>query len=131
MRASARTIHVVVVFERSFLDGGDTHLLEESEIVLDMPVVGDATIPDLQQISGNQRDRPAVAPNRPERAREMLGEAHVHRDVRAGHDHLVNRDLQVRHCAMKCVRREERYFRPLRPAGRQSMIGEVIGDSAL
>jgi hypothetical protein len=42
------------VFERSFLDDGDTHLLQESQVVLYMPIVGDATVPDPQQIGGNE-----------------------------------------------------------------------------
>src|SRR5258708_7500664 len=33
------------VLGRSFLHGGDTHLLQEIEIVLYMPIVGDATVP--------------------------------------------------------------------------------------
>src|ERR1700730_2985361 len=77
------------VFEHSFLDGGDTHLLQESQVVLDMPVVGDATIPDLQQIGSNERNQPAVAPDCPERAREVSCEVHVHRDVGACHDHFM------------------------------------------
>jgi hypothetical protein len=31
-----------------------THLLQESEVVPDMPIVGDATVPDPQQIGGNE-----------------------------------------------------------------------------
>src|ERR1700720_3305616 len=36
--------------QRSFPDGGDTHLLQKREGILDMPIVGDATAPNPQQI---------------------------------------------------------------------------------
>src|SRR5271163_806068 len=42
---------------RSFPDRGDAHLLQEREVVLDVPVVADMTIADLQQIGGNERHR--------------------------------------------------------------------------
>src|SRR5260221_1390626 len=57
-----KQLTLLPVVERSFLDGGDTHLLQESKVVLDMPVVADATFPDLQQIGGNEGNRLAVAP---------------------------------------------------------------------
>src|SRR5260221_2458640 len=54
---SCRSMAETPFLEHSVLDGGDTHLLQESEVVLDAPIVGDATIPDLQQIGGNEGNR--------------------------------------------------------------------------
>src|SRR5882757_3810901 len=81
----------------SQVDLGDAHLLQQRQIVLDMPVVGDAAVLDLDQIRSDEEDRLALALRLPELAGEMAGEIHVHGDVVAGDDHLLHGDLEIGH----------------------------------
>src|SRR6266853_2438967 len=91
---------------QSRADLGDPHLLQQREIVLDVPIVGDAAVLDLDEVGGDEGDRLALALRLPEPAGEMAGEVHMHGDVIAGHDYLLHRDLEVGHRGAKPARGE-------------------------
>src|SRR5258708_3181624 len=116
---------------RSHVDLGDAHRLQQRQIVLDVPVVGDAAVFDLDEVSGDEGYRLAFALRLPEPAGEMAGEIHMHGDVVAGDDHLLHRDLEVGHCGAELAAGEGRPLRALRPARRQGVIGEVGRDGLL
>src|SRR5712672_1456378 len=86
---------------RSRANLGDAHQLQQRQIVLDVPIVGDAAVLDLDEVSSNEGDRLALALRLPEPTGEMAGEAHMHGDVVAGDDHLLHRDLEVGHGGAK------------------------------
>src|SRR6266481_8871117 len=100
---------------QSRADLGDSHFLQQRQIVLDVPIVGDAAVLDLEEVSGDEGDRLAFALCLPELAAEMAGEVHMHRDIVAGDDHLRRRDLEVGHGGAEPARSEGRSFRSLRP----------------
>src|SRR5712675_2510140 len=102
----------------SLVDLGDAYLLQQRQIVLDVPIVGDAAVLDLDEVGGDKGDRLALALRLPEPAGEMAAKSHMHSDVVAGHDYLLHRDLEVGHRGAKPARGEGRSFRPLRPARR-------------
>src|SRR5229473_699833 len=116
---------------RSLVDLGDAHFLQQRQIVLDMPIVGDAAVLDLDEVGGDEGDRLALALRLPEPAGEMAGEVHMHGDVVAGDDHLLHGDLESGHGGAEASRGEGRSFRSLRPARRQRVIGEVGRDGLL
>src|SRR6266849_7935589 len=93
---------------QSRADLGDAHLLQQRQIVLDVPIVGDAPVLDLEEIGGDEGDRLALALRLAEPAGEMAGEAHVHGDVVAGDDHLLHRDLEVGHGGAELTPRARR-----------------------
>src|ERR1700720_4257179 len=68
-------------FQRSRTDLGDSQLLEQRQIIFDVPVVGDAAVSDLDEIGGDEGDRLSLALRLAEGAGEMSGEAHVYDDV--------------------------------------------------
>src|ERR1700732_4526717 len=112
---------------RSRGDLGHAHLLQQCEIVLDVPIVGDAAVLDLEEVSGDEGDGLAVALDPAEGASEMAGEAHVHGDVIAGEDHLFYRHREVGNCGAELARGKSRPFRSLRAARRQGTIGKGGG----
>jgi hypothetical protein len=57
--------------------GHDADLLEEREIVFQMPVVGDPAVVDTHDVGGCEIDRLAGARASHESAGEMAGEAHM------------------------------------------------------
>src|SRR6266566_4573667 len=65
---------------RSRGDLGDAHILQQREIVLDVPIVGDAAVLDLDEVSSDEGVGLAVALDLAEGAGEMAGETHVHGD---------------------------------------------------
>src|SRR5712671_71577 len=102
----------------SLVDLGDAYLLQQRQIVLDVPIVGDAAVLDLDEIGGDEGDRLALALRLPEPAGEMAGEVHMHGDVIAGHDYRRPRGLGGGHRGARRARGEGRSFRPVRPARR-------------
>src|SRR5260370_14325697 len=110
---------------RSQADLGDTHLLQQRQIVLDVPVVGDPAVLDLDEVSGDEGDRLTFALPLTKLAGEMAGEAHMHGDVLAGDDHLLHRDLEIGHGGAETAGRERRAPRALRRAEPQPVIGEA------
>src|SRR6195256_449283 len=115
----------------SLVDLGDAYLLQQRQIVLDVPIVGDAAVLDLDEVGGDKGDRLALALRLPEPAGEMAGEIHVYGDVVAGDDHLFHRDLEVGHRGAEPARGKGRSFRSLRPACWQRVIDEVRRDGFL
>src|SRR5437879_8845553 len=113
---------------QSRADLGDAHLLQQRQIVLDVPIVGDAAVLDLDEVGGDEGDRLAFALRLPELAGEMAGEVHMHRDIVAGDDHLRRRDLEVGHGGAEPARSEGRSFGSLWPSPRQCAVGEVGRD---
>src|SRR5229473_2402184 len=113
------------------VDPGDAHFLQQRQIVLDVPIVGDATVLDLDEIGRDEGDRLAFALRLSELAGEVTGEVHVHGDIVAGNDHLLHRDLEIGHSSAETARSEGRSLRPLRAARRQRVIGEVKRDGLL
>jgi len=60
---------------RSGGDFRDAHLLEQRQVVFDVPIVGDPAVLDLHEIGGDEVDRLALALRLAERAGEMSGES--------------------------------------------------------
>src|SRR6266478_2891942 len=116
---------------RSQVDLGDAHLLQQREIVLDVPIVGDPAVLDLDEISSDEGDRLTFALPLAKLASEVTGEAHMQGDVVAGDDHLLHRNLEVRHSGAEPARSEGRSLRSLRSARRQRVIDEVGRDGFL
>src|ERR1700687_5614197 len=110
---------------------GDPHLLQQRQIVFDMPIVGDAAVLDLDEVSGDEGDRLALALRLPEPAGKMAGEVHMHRDGIARHDHFLHRDPEVGHGSAEPARDEGWSLRSLRSARRQRVIGEIRRDGFL
>jgi len=109
----------------------DAHLLEQREIVLDVPVVRYLAIGHFQKISRDELDclaRPLGGGKRPG---EMTTEHHVDGDVVAGEYHLVDLDRKVRNGGAERLRRECRAFESLRTAIGQRMVGEGRRDRSL
>src|SRR5260370_27564490 len=69
-------------------DLGDPHLLQQCQIVLDVPIVCDAAVLDLDEVGGDERDRLALALRLSEPACEMAGEGPIYGDVVARDYHL-------------------------------------------
>src|SRR5260221_6973887 len=97
-------------------DLGDPHLLQQCQIVLDVPIVCDAAVLDLDEVGGDERDRLALALRLPEPAREMAGEVHMPGDLVAGGDHLLYRDFEVGHGRAEAAPGKGGSFPPLRSA---------------
>src|SRR6266404_6385965 len=95
-------------------DLGDPHLLQQCQIVLDVPIVCDAAVLDLDEVGGDERDRLALALRLSEPACEMAGEVHMHGDVVAGDDHLLYRDFKIRHSGAEAARGKGGSFRSAR-----------------
>src|SRR5260221_5134086 len=112
-------------------DLGDPHLLQQCQIVFYVPIVGDAAVLDLDEVGGDERDRLALALRFSELAGEMAGEVHMRRDVIAGDDYLLHRNLEVRYSRAETARSEGRSLRSLRPARRQRVISEAGRDGLL
>src|SRR5258708_20964139 len=72
---------------RSLIDLGDAHFLQQRQIVLDVPIVGDAAVVDLDEVSGDEGDRLTFALCLPEPAGAMAGECQLRRRAVAGRDH--------------------------------------------
>src|ERR1700704_1047884 len=62
---------------QSRADLGDPHLLQQHQIVLDVPVIGDAAVLDLDEVGGDEGDRLAFALRLSELAGEMAGKVHM------------------------------------------------------
>src|SRR5258708_30330831 len=75
---------------------GDAHLLEQCQIIFDMPVVDDLAVFDLHKVGGDEIDLLAVALRLSALAGEIAGEFHVHGDVTSRNDHLFYPDGEVR-----------------------------------
>ena len=108
----------------------DSDLLEESEIVLKMPIVGDAAVPDAQDVRRDEVNRLAISLVPHEAPGEMAREAEMRDDAIADHQPLHHRHVQVGHCieeALACLRRPSR---SLRAALRQRVVDEVGPDRA-
>src|ERR1700720_2015740 len=75
----------------------DSDLLEESEIVLKMPIVGDAAVPDAQDVRRDEVDRLAIALVPHEAPGEMARETEMRDDAIADHQPLHHRHVQVGH----------------------------------
>src|SRR5258708_15518577 len=116
---------------RSLVDLGDPHFLQQRQIVLDVPIIGDAAVLDLDDVSGDEGDRLAFSLGLPELAAEMAGEVQMHRDIVAGDDHLLHDDLEVGHGGAEPARSEGRSFGSLWPSRRQCAVGEVGRDGLL
>src|ERR1700675_4711236 len=91
---------------RSLVHFGYAYLLQQRQIVLDVPIVGDAAVLDLDEVGGDEGDRLALALRLAEPAGEMAGEVHVHGDVVAGDYHLLHRDFEVGHGGAEPARGE-------------------------
>ena len=50
---------------------GDAHLLEQCQIIFDMPVVGDAAVLDLDEVGGDEGNGLTLTPRLAERAGEV------------------------------------------------------------
>jgi hypothetical protein len=63
----------------SLFDLGRAHLREQRQVVLDMPVVGDAAVRDLQQVGRDEIDRLTLALGLAEGPGEVAFEIYVDR----------------------------------------------------
>src|SRR5258708_4102510 len=116
---------------RSLVDLGDPHFLQQRQIVLDVPIIGDAAVLDLDDVSGDEGDRLAFSLGLPELAAEMAGEVQMHRDIVAGDDYLLHGDLEVRHCGSDAARIKGRRFVSLWPSRPQPVVCAVASDGFL
>src|SRR5260370_4427458 len=104
------------------IEMGDAHLLEQCQIIFDMPVVDDLAVFDLHKVGGDEIDLLAVALRLSELAGEMAGEFHVHGDVTSRNDHLFYPDGEAGHRAAELPGAEGRSLSPLRPPRRQRAV---------
>src|SRR5882672_3137597 len=76
-------------------------LLQQREVVLEMPVLGDAPAGDAVDVGGDEIDGPAVALARggtvAERPREVAREAQAANHAVAHQEHLLDLEVQIRH----------------------------------
>src|SRR5882672_11782395 len=93
-RPFAQTTSCDLLFS-SLVDLGDAHCSQQRQIVLDVPIVGDAAVLDLDEVGGDEGYWLALALRLPEPAGEMTGEVHMHSDVVACDDYLLHRNLEV------------------------------------
>src|SRR5258708_8515829 len=94
---------------------GDAHLLEQCQIIFDMPVVDDLAVFDLHKVGGDEIDPLAVALRLSELAGEMAGEFHVHGAVTPRADHLSSLAPPPRHPPPDLPRPQRLPPRPLLP----------------
>jgi hypothetical protein len=130
-RRARASRHVPPVAHPSGSNLGDAHLLEQCQIIFDMPVVGDAAVLDLDEVGGDEGNGLALTPRLTERAAEVSGKAHVYGDIVAGDNHLLNGHREVAHGGAELARSEGRPLGSLWTAGRQGAIGESRRDSLL
>src|SRR5229473_3067621 len=103
---------VKVVFVRgpyaSLADG--TELLQKCQVVLEMPVLGNAPIGDAVDVGRDEVDRSTVAltcsGSVAEDPREVAAKAQAADHAVAHHEHLFNLDVQVWHGCAEILRRE-------------------------
>jgi len=81
---------------RESFTGDYSELLLQSQVVFDVPILGDASIGDAVNVSGDEIDRLALALNLPEASGEVAAETQVRDDTITGHDHLLNLAADVR-----------------------------------
>src|ERR1700693_641414 len=110
--------------------GHDADLLEEREIVFEMPVIGDPAVPDTQDVSGDEIDWLAGAGVSHENAGEMSGEAQMRNDSVAHYKPLYHRHFEVRHRGEETLGGLCGPGRPLRAAMRQCVVHEIRPDRA-
>src|SRR4029077_5098874 len=90
-----------------------------------MPVVGDAAVLDLDEVGGDEGNGLTLTPRLTERAGEVSAKAHVHGDIVAGDNHLLDGHREVGHGGERRARSEGRPLGSLWTAGRQGAVGEV------
>jgi len=110
--------------------GHDADLLEEREIVFEMPVIGDPAVSDTQDIGGDEIDWLAGAGVSHESAGEMSGEAHMRDDAVAHYQPLYDRHFEVRHRGEETLGGLCGPDRPLHAAMRQCVVHEIRPDRA-
>ena len=108
--------------------GYDADLLEEREIVFQMPVVSDPAIADTQDVGGYKVDWLAGAGVSHESASEMAGEVHMRDDAVAHYQPLYHCHLEVRHRGEESLGGLCGPRRPLGAAMRQCMVYEIRPD---
>ena len=96
----------------------DADLLEKGQVVLEMPVVSDATAAHGNDIRRDEIDRLPGASPAVDLSGEMAGEAEIRDDAITSENLLGHDDLQVRHGSEKSPRGGRRPRRPLRSTGR-------------
>ena len=104
---------------------GDAHLLEQRQVVLDVPVVGDPAVRDFEEVGRDETDRLARAFDVAERAGEVRREHHVDGHHVARDDQLLDRHAEVRHGARKVLDANAGTARAPGPPGRQRMVREA------
>jgi hypothetical protein len=88
---------------RSFCDDAD--LLEEREIVLQMPVVSNPSAADAENVGRNKVDAPSVTRPAHQAARKVAGESQMRHNAVSHYQALHYRQLEIRHCSKKCLGR--------------------------
>src|SRR5882762_11056006 len=101
---------------------GQSDLLQESQIVLQMPVVGNLAGTDCQDVRGDEPDRLAPSLVLVEHSGEVTAEVQMGHDPVAGQDLLSNDDLQIRY---GCEERLGGSGRSLRTTRGQSVVDEA------
>src|SRR5260370_38527801 len=102
----------------------DAHLLEQCQIIFDMPVVDDLAVFDLHKVGGDEIDLLAIALRLSELTGEMAGEFHVHGDVTSRADHLFSPVAEAGNTAAALPRGERRSLRSLRLSRAHRPIGD-------
>lgn len=83
--------------------GDEADLLEEREIVLQMPVVRNSSVADAKDVGGNKVDAPAVARPARENAGEVTRESQVRDNAISHHKALHYRQLEIGYGSKKCL----------------------------
>ena len=70
-------------------------MLLESQVVLDVPILSDASIDDVVDVSGDEIDRLSLTLDLPKASREVTAKPQVRDDTITGYDHLLNLAAEV------------------------------------
>jgi hypothetical protein len=93
---------------RSGSNLGDAHLLEQCQIIFDMPVVGDAAVLDLDEVGGDEGNGLAQTRALPNVPVKCPAKPHVHGDIVAGDNHLLDGHREVGDGGAELARSEGR-----------------------
>src|SRR2546426_106143 len=88
--------------------GNQVELLHQGQVVLDVPVVGDAPVGDAVDVGGDEIDRLALALGLLEAAGEVATKVQVHDDAITGHDNIRAKVARgrTRRCSGSTLRRK-------------------------
>src|SRR3989442_13307777 len=99
--------------------GNQVELLHQGQVVLDVPVVGDAPVGDAVDVGADEIDRLALALGLLEAPGEVATKVQVHDDAITGHDHLFDLASDIGDRRMHQLGGRQWSGEPLRAPSRQ------------